>query len=41
MDISLSKTLQENYSSPNLGIHMYDHANTGVCLFKEYSPLPK
>ena len=24
--------------SPNLGIHMYDNVNTGICLFKECSP---
>ena len=26
--------------SPNLGIHMYNNVNTGICLFKECSPCP-
>ena len=34
----MSKMLTGNYPSPNLGIHMYNHGNTGVCLFKECSP---
>ena len=32
--------LTGKFPSPNLGSHMYDHANTGVCFFKKCSPCP-